>query len=379
MVSAAKRLHCELGPVLVNRTAVYKMCQDAPSQLARRGFQVECSALLARLTPDQVFPPTNDQQRWFNLSQRLLGWAAKRPGIWNRTRYATGRFLRWRHGNRVQLFLDPLYFLFYNGCRGAVIVYDITTVSDPHWHGPGVSYLYRKAFEILARSKCHIIASSQSTADQMRINWGIAPSRLSVVPLGLFSEKDEIIPAPQPAEPFLLFVGSLEPRKNVGGLIEAFDRLQLYAKQGIRLRIIGSLPSDDSPTVKHARSIPGVDLLGFVGEEDLIRSYEQCRGFVYPSFCEGFGLPLLEAMHHGCICMATSTGASPEVGGEAVLYVNPYSVNDIAKGLRRLVSLSEMDRTRISENARVRARQFTWSRFYDNVAAILEDQCRRAA
>jgi glycosyltransferase involved in cell wall biosynthesis len=276
--------------------------------------------------------------------------------------------------------LDPLYFLFYNGCeRGAVIVYDITPVSDPHWHAPGVSYLYRRAFEILAKSRCQIVASSQYTADQMRINWGIAPSRFSVVPLGLFSEEAAASASPVPAEPFLLFVGSLEPRKNVGGLIEAYDRAQLYAKRGIRLRIIGSLPSEDNPMVRHARSIPGVDLLGFVGEEDLTRSYKQCLAFVYPSFCEGFGLPLLEAMNHGCICLATSTGASPEVGGEAALYVNPYSVSEIARGLRRLVALSEKDRAGFSENAQVQARQFTLSRFYDTLAAILDDQCRRAS
>jgi glycosyltransferase involved in cell wall biosynthesis len=122
-----------------------------------------------------------------------------------------------------------------------------------------------------------------------------------------------------------------------------------------------------------------VDLLGFVSEDDLIRSYKQSLGFVYPSFCEGFGLPLLEAMNHGCICLATSTGASPEVGGEAALYVNPYSVSDITRGLRRLVALPEKDRARIGENARVRAKQFTWSRFYDTLATILEAQCRRLA
>ena len=100
------------------------------------------------------------------------------------------------------------------------------------------------------------------------------------------------------------------------------------------------------------------------------------------TFIRGVGvslsLPLLEAMHHGCVCLSTSTGASPEVGGEAALYVNPYSVNDIAKGLRRLISLPVKDRKRMSLAARVRAEQFTWSRFYDAVADLLSDQCKSA-
>src|SRR5260370_15698932 len=208
MVTLKRRLHCELGPVLVNRTAVYKMCLEAPRELTRRGFQVQCSALLTRLAPDQVFPPSLEQKRWFAWSQRLLYSAIRRPGLWNRARYATGHFLKWRHGDRPRLFFDPLYFLFYNGCdRGAVIVYDITPASDPLWHGPEISYLYRQAFDLLVHSRGHVVASSQNTADQLRINWGIAPSRLTVIQLGLFPQ-DELNPEPEATIPdaFLFFV-----------------------------------------------------------------------------------------------------------------------------------------------------------------------------
>jgi glycosyltransferase involved in cell wall biosynthesis len=381
MVTLKKRLHCELGPVLVNRTAVYKMCLEAPRELTRRGFQVQCSALLTRLAPDRVFPLSLEQKRWFAWSQRLLYSAVRRPGLWNRVRRATGHFLKWRHGDRPRLFFDPLYFLFYNGCdRGAVIVYDITPASDPLWHGPEISYLYRQAFDLLAQSGCHVVASSQNTADQMRINWGIAPSRLSVIPLGLFPQ-NVVNPAAERTIPerFLLFVGSLEPRKNIEGLIRAYDRSQIYAKTGVRLRIIGGLPGKDHEKVQWARSTPGVDLLGFVDEEHLTRAYKQCVAFVYPSYCEGFGLPLLEAMHHGCVCLATSTGASPEVGGEAVVYVNPYSICDIAKSLCRLLALPSSERNRLSSLAKERAKLFTWSRFYDRLSALLTEECRKAA
>src|SRR5260370_39499232 len=173
MVTLKRRLHCELGPVLVNRTAVYKMCLEAPRELTRRGFQVQCSALLTRLAPDQVFPPSLEQKRWFAWSQRLLYSAVRRPGPWNRARRATGHFLKWRHGDRPRLFFDPLYFLFYNGCdRGAVIVYDITPASDSLWHGPEISYLYRHGLDLFAALRVRVVAFGHNTAHQLATNPG---------------------------------------------------------------------------------------------------------------------------------------------------------------------------------------------------------------
>jgi glycosyltransferase involved in cell wall biosynthesis len=376
------RIHCELGPVLVNRTAVYKMCRMAPRELTRRGFSVHCSALLAGLSVDDVTPRSRIQDSLFSCSRKWLLTACARPGVWNRVRAATGRFLAWRHGDALKLFLDPLYYLFYNGPdRAVVIVYDATTVSDPVWHAPGVAFLYKCAFELLAKSRCHIVTSSQNTAEQLRAAYGISPSRLTVLPLGLFAEASatEITDSVSKA-PFFLFVGSLEPRKNVAGLIRAFDRSRLLVRQGIRLRIIGHTPAGEAPILKLARSTPGVDLCGFVDELTLADAYRRCLAFVYPSFCEGFGLPLLEAMHHGCVCLSTETGSSPEVGGDAVLYVNPHSIADIAHALQRLATLSLPERRRLSKEARARSANFTWSRFYDGLAEVLrvESGVRRA-
>src|SRR5207244_7679896 len=127
-------------------------------------------------------------------------------------------------------------------------------------------------------------------------------------------------------------------------------------------RVIRSLPSDDHPLVALSRSTPGVDLCGFVDDADLAAAYERCLAFVYPSFCEGFGLPLLEAMHRGSVCLSTVTGASPEIAGDAALYVNPYAPAEIADGLRQVVELAPAARRLLSARARQRAQCFTWPR-----------------
>src|SRR5262249_40779336 len=192
------------------------------------------------------------------------------------------------------------------------------------------------------KSRMHIVATCQDTADRLRLRWGIPASRVSVLPLGLFPLPD----TPASAEtnmpnqaPFFLFVGTLEPRKNVEGLIRAYAASGLFAERGIRLRLVGMKHADDHPIMRRARATAGVDIAGFVSDADLAAAYEQCLAFVYPSFCEGFGLPLLEAMHRGCLCLSTNTGASPEVAGDTALYVNPYNGADITNGLRRIVSL----------------------------------------
>ena len=373
MLPPPVRVHCELGPVLVNRTAVYKMCRAVPGELQQRGFRVHCSALLARVAAGTAEPATPWDNRLFQLSQRWLHWAINRPGFFSKTRLIAGVGPRWRNAWGTSLFLDPLYVLFYGAPdAGVVIVYDITTVTDDGWHHPGVSRLYGAAFDLLARSRCQIVTSCRNTADQLRVNWGVAASRLTVLPLGLFTLPTGNSPAGgSRTQPFLLFVGNLEPRKNVAGLIRAYAASGLYAAHGIRLRLIGNLNSDNDPAMTAARFTAGVDLLGFVSDAELSAAYEQCLAFVYPSFCEGFGLPLLEAMHRGCICLSTIMGASPEIAGDAALYVNPYSTEEIARGLQQVVTLTDAERTRLGQRARERARGFTWDRFYDGLAEVM--------
>jgi glycosyltransferase involved in cell wall biosynthesis len=376
MVPQPPSVHCELAPILINRTAVYQICRALPRELRRRSLRVSCSALLSRLDPETVTPVSPWQEHRYRLSRRWLLSALSRPGLFLRTRWAAACFLPRAQKLSSHLILDPLYLLFHRDIkRGAVVVYDVTPVTDPAWHHPGVGALYRAAFASLAHSSCRVIAVSRNTADHLRVNWGIAPSRLAVLPLGLLPSESMPAPRAEPVrEPYLLFVGSLEPRKNVAGLLRAYQASGLYQSRSIRLRLVGAIPNEADPTVALARATPGVDLLGFVGESDLVAAYQGCLAFVYPSFCEGFGLPLLEAMQHGCVCLASRAGASPEIGGDLCPYVDPYSVGDMAQGLCWIADLAESERHRRGRLLRERAEQFTWSRFCDRLADLLKEQ-----
>lgn len=375
MATELPRIHCELAPILVNRTAVYKMCRQVPAELQRRGFRVDCSALLARLDPASTEPRNRLEHQLLERSRRWLMWAIRRPNLFRRTHRLLGLMQRWRHGRGTLLSLDPLYPLFYGAPdHGVVIAYDITPITDPVWHPPGVGFLYELAYGHLARSRFHIVASCRNTADQLRLRWGVPPSRVTVLPLGLFTSPDAAggdNPNTPKDAPFFLFVGTVEPRKNVAGLIQAYAESNLFARRGIRLRLIGMKQGDGHPIMRLARATPGVDIAGFASDSELAAAYRNCLAFVYPSFCEGFGLPLLEAMHHGCLCLSTITGASPEVAGDAAVYVNPYDLRDIQAGLHRVSSLSAEAANDLKRRASDRSRAFTWTRFYDGLSKIL--------
>jgi glycosyltransferase involved in cell wall biosynthesis len=372
MGRSTPHVHCELGPVLVNRTAVYKICKAVPSELQRRGFRVSCSALLGRLAADTAEPATAWERRLFHLSQRWLCWSVARPQVFRRVYRAGGWLPRWRHGG-LYLFLDALYLLFYGAPdTGVVVIYDVSPATEPGWHSAGASLLYAAAFARLARSRCQIVTSCRMTADELRLNWGIAPSRLTVLPLAGFSSPGLGEGTVRQARaPFFLFVGSFEQRKNVAGLIRAYAASGLYAARGIRLRLVGLTLGETNPTVGLARSTPGVDVEGYIDDRALATAYARCLAFVYPSLCEGFGLPLLEAMSHGCVCLSSTATACPEVAGDAALYCNPHDCADMARGLRQVAALTPTERRQWAGQARARAGLFTWTRFYDGLAGVL--------
>src|SRR5262249_30259141 len=209
-MTAAPHVHCELAPILVNRTAVYKMCRQAPGELLARGFRVSCSALLARLSTTNAEPANRLERHLLERSRRWLAWAIRWPGTFRRTHRLAGMMTRLRHRGGMLLSLDPLYPLFHGAPdHGVAIAYDITPITNPEWHPPGVDSLYEEAYAHLARSRFQIVASCRHTADQLQERWKIPASRLTVLPLGLFPTPSASL-TPQPAQvspPFFLFVG----------------------------------------------------------------------------------------------------------------------------------------------------------------------------
>lgn len=158
---------------------------------------------------------------------------------------------------------------------------------------------------------------------------------------------------------FVLSTGTLEPRKNLTRLIEAFASLPGDLQARFQLVLVGARGWQMEETLRSARlHADKVKLLGFVPDDDLAALYHLCTVFCYPSLYEGFGLPLLEAMRAGAASITSNVSSLPEVGGDAVWYVDPFDVADIRLKLEGLLR-SEGERRKLGERALERAAGFS--------------------
>jgi len=162
------------------------------------------------------------------------------------------------------------------------------------------------------------------------------------------------------APPYVLSVGTLEPRKNLVRLVRAYRRL---AARGASHSLVLAGPVGWRPgelLEETTKDGPGrVVLTGFVGERDLDALYRGASVFVYPSLYEGFGLPVLDAMARGIPTVVSTASSLPEVAGEAGLPIDPRSVGSIAEALE-LVTTDPALAARLADAGRVRAGRFAW-------------------
>ena len=167
-----------------------------------------------------------------------------------------------------------------------------------------------------------------------------------------------------------LFVGTLEPRKNLKRLLEAWQGIPLEVRRNAELVIVGATGWMIEDVIGKSETLEGVSLLGSLSDDDLAKEYAKADVFVYPSLYEGFGLPVVEAMAMGLPVLTSDIGATREVAAEAALLVDPYSVDSIRAGLVELISSAEL-RERLSSKGPKRAAAFSWDRTAAETLAVL--------
>ncbi|HSX40267.1 MAG TPA: glycosyltransferase family 1 protein [Candidatus Saccharimonadales bacterium] len=171
--------------------------------------------------------------------------------------------------------------------------------------------------------------------------------------------------------PYILFVGTLQPRKNIERLIEAFAKLE---KKNLELVIVGKkgwLFEEILAAPKKFGVEDRVKFLDFVSDAELAKLYKNALMFVLPSLYEGFGLPVLEAMQHGCPVITSNVSSLPEAGGDAALYVDPTNIDDIAGKMKQLLE-SESLRKELIEKGYKQVKKFSWEKTAKKTLEVLE-------
>lgn len=320
---------------------------DAVAAVQQRGDveQVGVSAWHRRNAPD-AWRPTVGVER-LPLPRRALydSWQRlRRPQV----ERATGA---------VDLVHSTAYVAAASRAPMVATIYDLHFLHEPgHFTKRGVS-VFNRFLDIVRGEAAIVVCPSEATRADCEAA-GIERARLRVTPCSTDSmpasaaDVARVKAAYALERPYVLFTGTLEPRKNVERLLDAVG---LLADLDVDLVVVGP----EGWTTKLAPA--GVRRPGFVPRADRDALYAGAAVVAYPSLREGFGLPVLEAMAQGAAVVTSSTTATAEVAGDAALLVNPYDVDAIAGALRTLIEDPEMA-ARLGAAARRRAATFTWAR-----------------
>lgn len=264
--------------------------------------------------------------------------------------------------------------------RRVVTIHDLSFLIVPELCSPKIRRIFARGIRGFAHEADAILVYSQSTKNDLVRLLDADPATITVAPIAV-DEQFGPIPREQAVAqlaqlydlrpPFILFVGTLEPRKNVPTVLRAFARLAKEIPH--QLVLVGGVGWNAEPifkTIEELNLNSRVTHVGFVPTyEHLPLFYSAADAFVFPSHYEGFGLPVLEAMACGCPVVTANNSSLPEVAGDAALYAAADDVDGLAQAIRKVLtdlSLSQRLRTRGID----RARTFSWRRCAETTLAL---------
>ena len=249
-------------------------------------------------------------------------------------------------------------------------VHDVAFLHYPEFFTARGNRVFRRSIAALKSRAAKILCSSTTTLNDLR-DLGFSEEKLRFVPLGVrrveVSDDDRVRVREKLSLPseYLLFVGTLEPRKNLERLVRA-----IAADPNLPPLVVAGLDGWG-----HLGDVAGIDVrfVGYVDEWNLPALFDQASALCYPSLWEGFGLPILEAMSHGTPVVTSKGTSTEEVAGGAAVLVDPTSTDDILRGIREALN----SQAELRSTGRVRAEQATWTHTARATAAVYDEVLAR--
>jgi len=255
-----------------------------------------------------------------------------------------------------------------------LVLSDLYKAANPSWRFHFARFLEKRAIQRASLILCISECTARDTARLLAVD----EEKIFVTPLAvdtsLFTEQPpgKITETKQKlgiTKKYFLYVGGIDPRKNIARLLRAYDTLAESCKeknQEIPLLVLAGKIKEDREypkllekikTLKHRETILEV---GFVTDVDLSVLYSEAIGFVFPSLYEGFGFPILEAFAARCPVICSNNSSLPEVAGDAALTIDPENIVSITQAMERLLCISEEMRQEYIERGKKRVRLFSW-------------------
>lgn len=278
-------------------------------------------------------------------------------------------------------------------CPGHIVtIHDASVFAGPEWFSRKFGMYYRLLLRALGRTARLVVTDSEFSKEELA-RYGVAPAhKIRVVYCGV-DERFYLNGPTGPNElketgskepydfPYVLSVGSRDPRKNVKGIIGAWDALSKGIKKDLRLVIVGGGTDSfvkEKLAGKSGAMPEGVHFAGYVPDEDLPALYAGAEAFLFPSLYEGFGLPVIEAMASGCPVITTRAASLPEVAGDAAHYVDPHEPGEMALAIERVLQDGQYRDVLIGKGIE-QARRFSWDRAAREYMDIFKESIRGVA
>lgn len=281
--------------------------------------------------------------------------------------------------------------------KSVITVHDLAIYLKPEWFPGGQFFSRRLVVPSGLRRAARIIAVSQSTKRDLQRLFAVPEGKIRVIYEGVEMappheeglEREPVLKRLGLEKPYLLFLGTIEPRKNVDGLVRAYASLaERFPKlvDGIELVIAGAVGWRAEATLKDVEAAnrrfgtkgPRVRLIGYVEAEDKLPLMAHALAFVFPSRYEGFGLPVLEAMSLGVPVISSNVSSIPEIaGGGAALLVDPLRHEEIALAMKHLLE-DPRKRVELGRRGLERSAEFRWDRTAGETLEVYEEAVRGA-
>jgi len=284
----------------------------------------------------------------------------------------------YQHRPRPDVFFTPTHYApRFSPVPTVISVMDLSYIHFPEMFREQDLYQLNNWTAYSARNAKKILTISESSKNDIIKEYDLPQGRVVVIYPGIKAKKtmpnSKILKEKYGIDSdFVLFVGTLQPRKNVERLIEAFSKIKdkkttlvLVGKRGWLYEEILSAP-------KKFNVEDRVKFLDFVPDEDLPVLYGGAQCFVLPSLYEGFGLPVLEAMQYGCPVITSNVSSLPEAGGNAALYVDPKNVDDITEKIDELLSNEKLRKELILKGTK-QVKKFSWEKAARETLSVLEE------
>jgi glycosyltransferase involved in cell wall biosynthesis len=270
-------------------------------------------------------------------------------------------------GQKIDLFYSPNlnFTAITKNCRFALTVHDISFTLFPEFFTLK-QRLWHKVIrpeKQLSRADTIIVPSANTKRD-LSDYYGVNPEKIKVIYPGLSLQKSGISISEKYhlVGKYFLFLGTIEPRKNIIGIIDAFEKCYSSLKDPCSLVIAGAGGWKNKQIHQRIAASPireKIKIIGYIPPEEKYSLYSKSDIFIYPSFYEGFGFPVLEAMSAGVPVITSNRSSLPEIGGQAVYYINPVNPLSIAEGMARIANSEKISRY-FREKGLIQTEKFKW-------------------